>query len=180
LVSDYLKQLVDKQQVLLSLSKVALEKQANSRRKLQPALADNTVFKVGDYALVAYPSRSPHKLAPLYRGPMIITSLQDDLVVLTDLLSSKTVERHINDIRVFQVPDDFLPTEALQLAAADKDIFVVEAIVEHRGSTKRNLKFQVRWLGHDPSEDTMLSYQEAKDLVALHTYLAAHPELKLK
>jgi Chromo (CHRromatin Organisation MOdifier) domain len=67
----------------------------------------------------------------------------------------------------------------LKIAAADKDEFVVEAIVGHRGTlTKRSsLEFRVRWQGYDESEDTWLPLREVKDLVALDQYITLNPEL---
>ena len=130
--------------------------------------------------LLSYPTRPPNKLSPLYRGPLIIIDkVRDDLYKLSDLTSQKLIEVHIDRLRKFNVSDDITPSELLQLAAADIDEFVVESIVDHAGTSKRNYEFRIRWLGSDPNEDTWLPYREVKDLVALDSYLKEHPELKL-
>ena len=67
----------------------------------------------------------------------------------------------------------------MYLAAADKDEFVVEMIVDHRGSIKKRSKmeFRVRWQGYDETEDTWLLWKEVKDLVALDIYIQNYAEL---
>ena len=110
---------------------------------------------------------------------IIIDKIRDDMFKLNDLISNKDIQVHIDRLRLFKVPDDFQPSELIQLAAADKDEFIVESIIDHTGTTKRNLQFRVRWQGYDPSEDSWLSYNELKDNIALDVYSHEHPELKL-
>lgn len=181
LVSEYLNTLSSNQELLISLSQKYLDKQAKSRLKVNDAAPTNSVsFNVGDYVLVTYPTRPPNKLSSLYRGPMIIIDkIRDDMFKLNDLISNKDIQVHIDRLRLFKVPDDFQPSELIQLAAADKDEFIVESIIDHTGTTKRNLQFRVRWQGYDPSEDSWLSYNELKDNIALDVYSHEHPELKL-
>jgi hypothetical protein len=63
------------------------------------------------------------------------------------------------------------------IAATDNDEYVVEAIIAHKGKTKRNLTFRVRWTGYPPSQDSWLRYRDVKDLEALDVYVAEHPSL---
>ena len=71
--------------------------------------------------------------------------------------------------------------EAEDAALRDKDEFVVEAILDHRGTPakKSQMDFLVHWLGYPSSEDSWIPYSEAKDLIPMDAYLQAHPELKL-
>jgi hypothetical protein len=80
---------------------------------------------------------------------------------------------------VFKKPEDTIGEDLLKLAAADRDEFIVEFIVDHRGSMKKpsKLEFKVRWQGYDESEDTWEPYRGVKELTALDTYLQDHPEI---
>ena len=78
--------------------------------------------------------------------------LRERLVELKD--HNKLIEVHIDRLRKFNVSDDITPSEVLQYAAADVDEFVVESIIDHVGTSKRNYEFRVCWLGFDPNEDT--------------------------
>jgi hypothetical protein len=179
-VSDYLAKLSEKQTTIVALSHTYLEKEAQARQNLQPTVVNPTSFHVGDYILVTYPTRPPSKLASLYRGPLIIIEkLRDDIFQCMDLVTSHVIDVHVDRLRLFQVPDNYQPQELIQLAAADRDEYLVDAIVDHVGKSKRDLEFRVRWTGLDASEDTWLRYRDVKDLAALDTYSQAHPDLGL-
>jgi hypothetical protein len=78
---------------------------------------------------------------------------------------------HIDRLRIFE---SVLPgTSLLRFAAADKDEYVVESIVDNRGSFKseHRMQFRVHWQGYEASEDTWLPWKEVKDLAALDQYL---------
>jgi len=71
--------------------------------------------------------------------------------------------------------------KAAALAAKDLDEFHVESIMYHEGKSKnpKKWKFQVRWLGYEPEDDTWLKWSAVKDLGALDTYNQPHPNLNL-
>jgi hypothetical protein len=140
----------------------------------------NHQFKVGDYVLVVYPTRPPHKLSPIYRGPMkIVKKARDDIFELRDLITEKNIPFHVDRLRIFNKEVNITEEDLKELAAADKDEFVVEAIVGHRGTLNKrsSMEFRVRWQGYDESEDTWLPLREVKDLVALDQYQMLNPEL---
>jgi hypothetical protein len=137
-------------------------------------------FKVGDYAMITYPTKPPHKLSPLYRGPcQIVAKVRDDIFSLKDLVSGKVINFHVDRLRLFNLSSATTDETLMELAAADKDEFIVEMIVDHRGSIKKRSKmeFRIRWQGFDESEDTWLLWREVKDLVALDIYIQDHAEL---
>jgi hypothetical protein len=73
--------------------------------------------------------------------------------------------------------------EAVRKVEEDKQLepeYIVEKIVEHKGKTKSNLKFLVKWAGYPDSENTWESYRNMSETSALEKYLAEHPEIKLK
>jgi hypothetical protein len=116
----------------------------------------------------------------------IVSKVRDDIYTLKDLISGKEKDFHIDRLRVFKYDNDHdsinLESSLLPLAAADKDEFVVESIIDHEGSLKYKSKllFRIRWLGYDESEDTWLPHREVKDLQAFDAYLEDHPELSAK
>jgi hypothetical protein len=151
-------------------------------RTSDPAIVEGPepIFNVGDYCLITYPTRAPHKLSPLYKGPyLIVKKIRDDIVSVKDLLTSKILDFHISRLRVFKNSADTIGDDLLKLAAADRDEFIVEFIVDHRGSMKKNskLEFKVRWQGYEESEDTWEPYQGVKESSALDDYLQNHPEI---
>jgi hypothetical protein len=142
---------------------------------------DIHVFQVGEYVLVEYPTRPPHKLSPVYRGPLkILEIIRDDIFQLLDLTSGKKINMHVDRLRIFHGADNLSENQLLNLSAKDKDEYNVEAIIDHSGTIKQRSKmmFRVRWQGYDESEDTWLPYTRVKDLVALDLYVRDHIELK--
>jgi hypothetical protein len=178
-IAEYLIQLQQKQKLLISLSSHYLEKQSLSRKNSSPQVTNPVIFSIGDYVLLSYPSRPPNKISPIYRGPLVIVDKDNDIYTCSDLITNKNIRIHADRLRLFVVPSTFIHSDILALAAADKDEFVVDSIISHTGTSKRNFKFQVRWLGYEPDEDTWLPYSEVKDLAALDIYSRAHPELAL-
>ena len=95
-----------------------------------------TKFSIG---VLAYPSRPPNKLAGLYRGPMITTSIdRSEIIQVRDLITNKLSMVHTNRLRVFRHPKKMTMEEDAALAATDLDEFHVESIVEVRERTPRN------------------------------------------
>ena len=137
-------------------------------------------FEIGDYVLVTYPVRPPDKLTPIYRGPLIVVEkVSDDVYKCRDIISNKILTFHVDRLREFKVSPSVLPYELIEWAAIDKDEFLVEGIIEHRGSGKSGdpLEFRIRWEGYGPEEDTWLPYREVKDLEALDEYESRVPDV---
>jgi hypothetical protein len=68
---------------------------------------------------------------------------------------------------------------AVEIAAVDAEEWEVECIVDHRGKTKRNAEFRIRWKGYGPNDDSWLPWKEARDLEAMDVYLKSHRGLKI-
>jgi transposase InsO family protein len=143
-------------------------------------------FAVGDYVLVTYPSRPPHKLASPYRGPLkIVECVRDDIYRCLELASNQVLEFHVDRLRPFHSRATNNEAVLGNLAAADSDMFMVEAIIDHRCKTRRRtnmakqLEYRIRWTGYSPDEDTWQPYRDVKDLEAFHQYLTAHPDITL-
>jgi hypothetical protein len=110
---------------------------------------------------------------------LIVEKIRDDIFSVKDLLSGKILDFHVDRLRVFEKSPDIIGNDLVKLAAADRDEFVVEFIVDHRGSMKKTskLEFRIRWQGYDESEDSWIPWREAKELQAMDGYLKDHPEI---
>lgn len=133
--------------------------------------------------LASYPNRPPSKLAPRWRGPLVVVERQGSVYQCQDLLTHKVVSFHATRLKQYNMEQTEDPAA---VAAVDAEEFVVEAIVAHRGprgprgNYRRNqLEFRVRWAGYQPEDDTWLPYREVAELAALDAYAAMHPELRL-
>eukprot|EP00595_Chromulina_sp_UTEXLB2642_P002028 CAMPEP_0196762882 /NCGR_PEP_ID=MMETSP1095-20130614/3014_1 /TAXON_ID=96789 ORGANISM="Chromulina nebulosa, Strain UTEXLB2642" /NCGR_SAMPLE_ID=MMETSP1095 /ASSEMBLY_ACC=CAM_ASM_000446 /LENGTH=1512 /DNA_ID=CAMNT_0042114961 /DNA_START=95 /DNA_END=4633 /DNA_ORIENTATION=- len=177
-VSDYLKHLTTQQNHLIDISKSYLEKQRLKRLNGRVEESSTESPSVGDYVLISYPNKPPSKLSPLYRGPLIIVNKErDDIVTCRDLITDKIFDVHINRVHLYQTGDNVTPTELLDIASFGSDQVVVDSIISHKGKSKKDLQFLLRWLGLDSSEDQWKPFKEVKDLAALDAYLEAHPDL---
>jgi hypothetical protein len=181
-VSEYLGKLQETQLELIRVSREHLEGQARQRDARLP-LEYTVDFQVGDYVLLAYPSRPPNKLSAMYRGPLRIVSRErSDLYELLDLVSNKLLKVHLSRLRKLHLDDSTTIEDILRIAGIDQGEFVVSEILDHRwvGSrNKRQLEFLVRWENYEPGDDTWEPLDNLKDVAALDAYSQAHPELKL-
>jgi len=153
-------------------------------RRDQLRLAQPHEFQVGDYVLVSYSNRAPHKLAAVYRGPLkIVERVRDDMYDCLDLVSTKILRFHVDRLRIFHARAVLPESQLAQLALADSDMYIVEYIVNHRGrgntSQAKSLDYLVRWLGYPPEEDTWLKYSEVRQLDVFQDYLRANPGIKV-
>jgi hypothetical protein len=174
---DYIKQITMYTSVLVDRSLKFLQK---ANVETQAIDNDNHVFAIGDYVLLTYPTQPPHKLSPIYRGPLlIIDKVREDIFKLKDIISGKVNNFHVDRLRIF-VHTNATEEQLLLLAAADKDEFVVESIIAHRKASrsKKAYEFRVRWQGYEIDDDTWLPYRNVKDLAALDTYFIEHQELR--
>jgi hypothetical protein len=110
----------------------------------------------------------------------IVEKVRDDIFTCFDMTTAANVNFHIDRLRIFNVDVENVPEEEmLNVAAYDRDEYVVEKIVEHRGPARHRakLEFRVRWQGFEENEDTWLPWKNVKDLAALDIYLRETQEL---
>ncbi len=155
LMDSYVTRLNEAIQIISTEFAAYLAKCAEERKQRPSVGSIGHMFKVGDYVLITYPSSAPSKLAPIFRGPLLIQDIErDDIYVCLDLLSKKQVRLHRDRLRYFHCAPDVYHDDLVQLAMTDTEVFWVESILEHRGRDKKSLRFHIRWSGLDPSEDT--------------------------
>jgi hypothetical protein len=115
----------------------------------------------------------------------IVEVVRNVIYKCNDLVSGKLTDFHFDRLRIVNVIDEMVrEADLVVLATNDKDEFVVEKILSHRGNPKRKatLEFLIRWKGYDESEDTWLRFPDIKELelAALDIYLEENGELLAK
>ncbi len=179
-VSNYIIELNQISGAIIQASRNYMEKKDKDRREKLMKIGEVKCFEIGDYVLVTYPVRPPDKLSPIYRGPLIVMEkVSDDIYRCKDIISGKILTFHVERLREFKVSPSIMPSELIEWAAVDKDEFLVESIIEHRGSGRSGdpLSFRIRWEGYGPEDDSWLPYREVKDLSALDEYESRFPDV---
>ena len=124
------------------------------------------------YVLVHYRTGlPPTRLHTFWRGPMRVIKGFDSRYTLLDLITGKEKDYHVSDMKPF-IFDSAL-VDPLDIARRDHMEFFVEKNLDHRGNIKRRkeIEFQVRWLGYDVSNDSWEPYANLRDSEHLHAYL---------
>jgi transposase InsO family protein len=168
--ADYLEGLIHAQR---NYARLALEaQQRHVAAYLEQAPANPTSYSVGDYVLVSYPDRAPSKLHPRWRGPMIVLSVAGNTYDCQDVLTQETSEFDISRLKMYK-HDAVVAAE--EVATWDEQMFLVENILDHRGSpkTRTQMKFKVRWQGFGPEYDTWEPYMMVKTLEVFQRYKTA-------
>jgi hypothetical protein len=173
-IGDYLLKLREMHATIIKATQDYLKRNQRKRgRDGEVSSVEVTKFHEGQFVLLKYPTRPPNKMAGLYRGPMVISSIErPDLIKVRDLITNKISQVHTSRLRVFNHPAEMTMEDAIALAAVDMDEFYVDKIVEHMGNGKNPKKweYKVRWLGYEPEDDTWLPWSAVKDREALETY----------
>ena len=162
-----------------------ISKDASRRAKLG---SPSVVFTPGRFCLREDPN-PPHKLAPRFVGPFLITdSLSDGLLIECKCLTSDSISIFpASSLHPFTFSDAIKADDHLshgKLLAA-KPSFLVETILDHfpkgpRGSRPRkDYKFLTKWLGYPDSDNSWNSFSDfPPNHHILKTYCSDFPELK--
>jgi hypothetical protein len=169
---QYLKDLTTKQQTLQRRAIAYLEKEVEGRQGIQESPV--YVLAPGTYVLVCHPrlglGKGPTKLSPRWMGPRQVVSRHGNAYTVKNLVTGGTNVYDISRLKIF---DDTRCENVLDEAAKEMGEWVVQAIVDHRGTNTRakrgQMQFLVEWVGY-PGEDSWLPYAEVKDLEALALY----------
>jgi hypothetical protein len=134
-----------------------------------------TEFAIGSYVLVDYPqnmmgTHRPHKLMAMRRGPYKVISRKDNTYTICNAATKKIQSKQIHLLRPYY--HDPARTDPTKEALKDYvDQYIVERIISHKGrlARKRELTFQVKWLGFE--EITEEPWETLRDNAVLHVYL---------
>ena len=165
--ADYLEGLIHAQS---NYARLALEaQQRHVAAYLEQLPANPTSFNVGDCVLVSYPNQAPSKLHPRWRGPMIVMSIAGNTYECQDVLTQETSEFDVSRLKLYKHDEAVAAEEA---ATWDDERFLVEDMLDHRGSPKSRtkMKFKVRWQGFGPESDTWEPYALVKTLEVFQRY----------
>lgn len=148
-------------------------------RRLSKSPVNPTTFRVGQYVLVRYPNGPPDKLTPFWKGPMLVTKVENQTYWCQDLLSGRQTPLFVDRLKAF-TPSDQISNE--DAAVADNDDFIVEKFLAHKGNAKvrATLQFKVKWLGYPLANDETdwIPWSQAKKNVLIDSYLQSKKPLR--
>jgi len=156
-------------------TQLELESERFEKEGARPPLSS---FTAGSYVLVEDPqTTNKPKLNPLHDGPFEVLGQRGNEVQIKNLINNKASYVHITRVRPFHY--DPVVTNPLHIATQDQQEFVVDSILQHRGSPsdKTHMQFLVRWQGYGPESDSWEPWYDAatgagvRDNVTLHAYL---------
>ena len=132
-----------------------------------------TEFPHGSYVLVkaANPSQAPKKGEPELMGPYIVVNNVGNKYTLQNLVTLKTQDFHVVNLRKFHFDPSRTDPEAVAKKATN--FADVGKILQHRGriNKKSSVEFLVRWEGYGPIDDSWLHWDHLIHNEAMHTYL---------
>lgn len=157
---------------------------AEKNRAVRHNSKEPTVYELGDLVLLV-PTQKPAKLLPRLLGPYkLIAKLTEHVVKLQAINDpSRMLNAHVARLRPFKALDDVDIHQTGTLLDVDDHEPRVSAILSHTGSSRRNVKFIVKWDGDGPGGDTSEPWKNMVDHDGtineqLLSYLNAHPDLK--
>jgi hypothetical protein len=136
-----------------------------------------TVFAVGSYVLVKYPSKdgklyTPTKQSSRWQGPYVVKEQKGNTYVLENLVSQMRTEVNVKQLKQYIVREGI---NLVDVASRDKDEYLVEEVLEMRGEADpkrlRQIEFLVKWMGYDQSFNTWEPYTGLRNNVKLHEFL---------
>lgn len=145
-------------------------------KRLSKSTANPTTFDIGQYVLVSYPSGAPpDKLTAFWKGPMIVSKIENQTYWCQDLLSGRQSQYFVDRLKRFNPSQQISNEDA---AVADTDSWIVERILSHKGNPKvrESLSFKVKWQGYPLANDgsDWIPWSEAMKNVLMDDYLKAH------
>jgi hypothetical protein len=171
-LSPYMGNMLKRQAELI---KVAQETQlAHDEYHMSQYEGGFTEFPINSYVLLDHPSGPRSKLSMTKSGPFRVVNIVGSAYTIQDLLTSKNMTVHISTLTPFNYDAD--RTDPVEVAMHDKEEFVIDSILSHRGdkSRRNTMEFKVRWTGYDPSHDSWEPYSALRDTGQLHDYLRAN------
>lgn len=148
-------------------------------KRLSKSPVNPTKFREGQYVLVKYPSGTPDKLTPFWKGPMLVSRVENQTYWCQDLLSGRLTPVFVDRLKAFN-QSDLVSNE--DIAVADSNMFIVEQFLAHRGNNKKRatLQFKVKWQGYPIAGDDSdwIPWSEAKKNILIDDYLQRHEALR--
>eukprot|EP00768_Dysnectes_brevis_P005519 gnl/Dysnectes_brevis/401_a443_4618.p1 GENE.gnl/Dysnectes_brevis/401_a443_4618~~gnl/Dysnectes_brevis/401_a443_4618.p1 ORF type:complete len:1557 (+),score=184.73 gnl/Dysnectes_brevis/401_a443_4618:57-4727(+) len=158
-----------------------VQAEAVLERQKDAEVENPSSFEVGEYVLLTYFKKRPHKLGPTYRGPMKVSKVIGPLVYEVECLVAGTkLKLHVSRLRKFVSRAGITEAELRHLASKDAEgEFLVDRVVDHRVVGVSGLEFLVHWDGYEPSEDTWEPLEHVDGAHQLEDYLDMFPDLRV-
>jgi hypothetical protein len=147
-------------------------------KRLDKANDGAHVYQEGDFVLVK-PISTPRKLEPPLKGPYKIIMMRPPVVAKLQSLADAedVVEIPVDRLVPFILRDLTMEQVCRLLEFDTPEVFEVERIMSHVGTTRRNLRFKVHWKGYPHDEDTEEPLANVLGNVQLLQYIREHPEI---
>jgi len=135
-------------------------------------------YNPGAFVFVV-PIKRTGKLETTLEGPYkVLECVHDSLYLLQSLVDPTiTIKCHPERLRLF-LSDDTPESDLVKLARFDKKEYVVDKILNHRGTNKKNIEFLVRWEGYSSEDDSYEPFKNVDGCDKLDDYLQSHPDAK--
>ena len=94
-----------------------------------------------------------------------------------DMFTGRSSDFHVSRLKEFVKQEG---VNLAELAMLDYDMYVVWAIVDHRGTNSGkviNLEFKLRWSGYEEADDSWVPWKDFRQQELLPLYLQANPSL---
>jgi hypothetical protein len=183
-LSEWSDKMLRAQQVLLKIAEENQRQHDDSHMATTNTDSEITSFAVNSFVLVAYPEEGWHKGPPEktmtnLRGPLRVVSNVGPVYTLLDLSTNREEEVHIKRLRPFHFDPDRV--DPMEVANAEKQLWTVERILDHKGSpkSKNTLSFRVKWKDLSEDRTTWEPWAHLKSNWVLHAYLREHGMAKL-
>lgn len=168
-LSEWAENMQNRQKLILKLAQEA--QGATDDFHIVQASAKRTEYPVNSYVLVKYRDRPPTKFHSNWKGPLRVVSYSKNNYVLQDMVSKKESTYNITQLKPFKY--DEIETDPVEIARAEQQEFVVEAVLNHsKGSKRGDYDFQIKWLGYDdPKDIDWQPWANVKNNEVLNRYL---------
>jgi hypothetical protein len=180
-MSDYILRQREIQAIALQVAEETQAKTDAKHLAKESSKNRKTEFRINDYVLVSYEKdghKAPSKLHPILKGPcQIINKVarpEGDIYTVQHMDSNKLEDFHVKLLRPFY--HDARHTDPSKVATSDNQTFEVEAILDHKFTSvkqmKSNMEVLVKWEGYDkPSWEP---YANVANVSIFHDYLRSN------
>ena len=167
-VSEWAENMLNKQAKIIQIAKGMQE--STDDFTIAQKSAERTEYPVNSYVLMQYRDRPPSKFHSNWAGPLRVVGNKQNTYTLQDLVTGKLKDVHITQLKEFQY--DMMETDPRDIARKEKQEFVVEKVLQHRGNPKKRgtMEFLVQWLNY-PGEDSWTEWENIRDNSELNKYL---------
>lgn len=183
-LADWMNTMLTKQNELIHIAQQFQKERddAHVNKTMQNRPPSQIPYQVGGYVLLEHPTtnnrrQGPTKLSLLRTGPYKIVSIDNRNYTLLDLVTNKEKKVDIDRLTPFEYDPEV--TNPIIVAAQDKDVFIIESILQHKGP-RSNPKFLIKWLGYDnPNDNTWEPVNMISTNEVFHKYCREHDMLTL-